>query len=199
MIRKGTRHANGETFSTTHVYLEASLMGGSFIECPITLELSPGAEDALAASRDEVEFVTRLLHFMKGEHAQAVERCDLSDSDGADSLRLLRDALGDTEPTAERVTPGRYWLNAARRDVRAGLVYPSCRDCVGALMQAHLPDILHWQELDQRHPLFAILEYALSDGDGDGGETTEGPLPAAVITPTPLRVAHLSRKAGGGD
>jgi len=105
MIHKSQRSGNAETFLATHVLIEASLMNGGFVECPITVELSTTAEDALASSRDEMEFVTRLLHLMKGEHARAVERCELSDAESTAAFRLSREALGamtagDWDPNA---------------------------------------------------------------------------------------------------
>ena len=67
----------------------------------------------------------------------------------------------------------------------------------GTLLASHLPDILGWQALNQRHPLNAMLEYALPDSNSTG-ETTEAPSPPPISTPGPLRVVPLAGTRGGG-
>lgn len=81
----------------------------------------------------------------------------------------------------------------------------------GSLVQSHLPDILRWQSLDERHPLCAMLEFVLPDAEAERPETTEwdrfrtwerslaeNPLPQPLITPTPLRVVPFVGQSGNG-
>ena len=64
----------------------------------------------------------------------------------------------------------------------------------GSLVQSHLPDLLHWQSLDERHALYAMLEFVLPET-----EPAKEPLPAPLFTPTPLRVVPLTGKGENGE
>ena len=77
--------------------------------------------------------------------------------------------------------------------VLLNLAVDAIRERGGSLVQSHVPDLLHWQSLDERHSLYAMLEFVLPEAT-----PAEQPLPAPLITLTPLRVVPLAGKGENG-